>query len=76
MINAATAVTQEAYNMETNNCTAVPEAALNAAELSNGEWTLVGFGSPPIPNFTPNAKQAEIERSNQGQDGDKELKRK
>ncbi|WP_374174573.1 RHS repeat-associated core domain-containing protein [Flavobacterium tructae] len=75
MEKAARAVTEEGHNMATNNCTAVPEAALNAAGLSNGEWTLGSFGSPPIPNFTPNAKQAEIERSNKGQDVDEKLKR-
>jgi RHS repeat-associated protein len=77
---AAEEVTEGGHDMMNvlgyNNCTAVPEAALDAAGLKNGEWTPHQiYGGPPTPNFTPNAKQAEIERANEGKDVDDKLKR-
>ena len=80
MNKAAAEVTKGGHSMinilGANNCTAVPEAALDAAGLKNGEWTPGVLNGPPTPNFTPNAKQAEIERGNKGKDVDDKLKRK
>jgi hypothetical protein len=74
-MNAAVAkVTKEGHNMLTNNCTHVPEAALNAAGLKNGEVSNGPVGLT-VGNYTPNAKQAEIERANKGVDVDNKLKR-
>ncbi|GIQ61315.1 hypothetical protein Flavo103_44500 [Flavobacterium collinsii] len=75
MISAASKVAKEGHNMLTNNCTCVPQVALDSAGLKNGEWTSGEiYGSPPIPNFTPNAKQASIEKRNKGKDVDNRLK--
>ncbi|WP_243860391.1 RHS repeat domain-containing protein [Flavobacterium poyangense] len=77
MISAAEKTAKKGHNMMTNNCTAIPEVALDAAGLKNGEWTSGQvIGSPAFPNFTPNAKQASIEQRNQGKDVDNKLKRK
>ncbi|MCB6232150.1 RHS repeat-associated core domain-containing protein, partial [Flavobacterium psychrophilum] len=72
---AAKEVTKKGHNMVTNNCTTVPTAALDAAGLKNGEVSNDGPFGLSWGNYTPNAKQAEIERANKGKDVDDKLKR-
>jgi hypothetical protein len=56
------------------NCTAVATEALDAGGLKNGEVSKnEGLFGTPILNFSPESKQAEIEKSNKGTDVDKKL---
>ena len=85
MTEAAKKTTENGYNMFTNNCTHNCKDALDAGGLNNGENTLIN--SIPVPifggtlevyerNFSPSAKQKEIEKSNRGKDIDSSLKPK
>ena len=76
MNKAAEKATKKGHNMMTNNCTAVVREALQAAGLNDGEVSNDGPFGLSWGNYYPNAKQAEIEKSNKGKDYDEKLKRK
>ena len=76
MTDAAKKTTEKGYSSMTNNCTHNCKEALDAGGLNNGENSPGAYGILPNPNFTPNSKQNEIERSNKGTRVDDQLKRK
>ena len=79
---AAATETATSYILGVQDCTNVPEKALNAGGLKNGETSEVTQiqGKSEIPykttenNYFPATKQAEIERSNPGVQIDAQLK--
>ncbi|MFL0108832.1 RHS repeat domain-containing protein [Tenacibaculum maritimum] len=82
MKKAAETETKKDYSLTKSNCTHNCKAALDAGGLKNGESTTSTLidrrngdsMKASSPNFTPNAKQEEIKKSNKGVDISNQLK--